>query len=245
MNNLLITLGDSWTEGVGCYPDSILEKYGNPPKMNYRDPSCFDDYNFLSKYYGENSWPSRLSSLLENYEIINLGKAGSANSACAKRFEIFLRNFNRQQYGRILVIFLMSEPSRFSFFSDNQIRSFLPSWHQDDVREEKFTNYYTSIVAKSDTDFWSESIFYLNCIDSFCNNHGMDFVFGSAFSHIKTCQYFKNMTNIMFRDQYNWNARDLLDDSEMSKCHHPNIAGYKKIADYIYADLKNLGFIKS
>jgi hypothetical protein len=244
MNNLLITIGDSWTEGRGCYPDYILEKYGDPPVINYKDPACFDDYNLMCKHFKENGWPARLAALLENYEMINLGKAGAANSACAKNFETFLRNFNRQQYDRILVIFLMSEPSRFSFFSNREVKSFLPSWNEDSLEQEKFMTYYTLKVAKSDDDFWNESIFYLNCISSFCKNFDMDLVFGSAFSRAKDCEYFKNMTNILFRDQNNWNARDLLDDAEMSKCHHPNIVGYKKIAEYMYADLKKLDFIK-
>ena len=115
--DLLITLGDSWTAGEGCYSDEDLADYNNG--IITRDQMY--DRGYASQ--GPGSWPDTLSTLL-NMDLINLGVSGYSNSACAKRLINEHDIDYKPQYDNVYVILLLSESSRISFYSNDEIQCF-------------------------------------------------------------------------------------------------------------------------
>ena len=64
---LLITLGCSFTEGVGCYDPELLKQY---PVINEKIKG--DIYNKSIGYFHANGWPPRLQQKLNYDRLINL-----------------------------------------------------------------------------------------------------------------------------------------------------------------------------
>lgn len=241
MNNLLITLGDSWTEGVGCYPEFILEKYGNPPHFS---KGSEQDHKYTLTHFRENTWAVHLAKKME-YDLVNLAIGGCANSTMAKKFNEFLKTFERNKYNKVLVIFLLSDPYRFSFYSNNQPASFNPMYnHNIPQGVLNFNKYYLMDLVKEDKDAWQETAFYIDCVNYMCDKHAMDLYFGSAFFTSKILVQYVTTPKMFFKDLPNCSVSSILDsDLEMSKCYHPNHEGYKKISDKIYDELKSTGYI--
>ena len=94
MKNVLITLGCSWTTGIGTS----------------------DPYHYM--------WPRLLGKQLGFDKLINLSKPGSSNSGRVKIFNEFIRSGIINQNDEILVIFFMTESFRFSFFKENGLEEF-------------------------------------------------------------------------------------------------------------------------
>ena len=103
--NLLITLGDSWTEGVGNYePTALLDYQKN--KISQQELYSISD---KLRYFYKEAWPTFLSEKLD-YDLINLGQGGDANSATAKKFICdFDENmeFDSSKYEKVTVLFSM------------------------------------------------------------------------------------------------------------------------------------------
>lgn len=199
MSGLLITIGDSWTEGMG-----------SPTKTPY------------GKYIAE-----RL-----NYDFINLGFGGNSNSGAAKlllqeKYEKF-----KQTYDDVLVIFLLSDPTRFSFFTDyNRVLNFSAGQN-----EEFYVYYMTKVVRNVKVDPARETVFYLKSVEYFCKVHGYRFYYGTAFTEMED-------VNILYKTDgalmsYGSMKKILLLD-EIAPCGHPNDIGYKRIANYILDRLHN------
>jgi hypothetical protein len=66
---LLITLGCSYTEGVGCYESRFLEN--NNPKPGIFWPDAYEGSR--ARFHAE-GWPAKLQKLLNYDHLINLGK---------------------------------------------------------------------------------------------------------------------------------------------------------------------------
>lgn len=120
---LLVTLGCSITQGIGCYDYDI-----NPEYKHWYDLDK-EAQEITSERFLKLGWPYRTASKLGYHKLINLGSAGSSNSAHLKLFvDKVLPKIERlkKEYD-ILVIWLMTEPTRFSFYTDKKINLYAPA----------------------------------------------------------------------------------------------------------------------
>ena len=108
---LLITLGCSWTEGIGIY-DTKLD-----PKTNKIIYSI--DINKIH----ELSWPNRVGKKLGFNKVINLGEGKGSHSSQVKKFYEYVKNQNFRDYD-VLLIFLMTDPIRISIYKNGSIKSY-------------------------------------------------------------------------------------------------------------------------
>jgi hypothetical protein len=248
--NLLIALGDSWTRGFGSYPNDILKKYSNPPMFptsNKVSPSVKKDMDFLyNDYMPKHSWAYVLSKKL-GYDLINLGAGGFANSSIAKTFYNNVSQNDYSNYEQVLVIGLMSSPARISFYVNADFLDLnLASISSMNSKEHKvFCSYFLKNIQPSHSDQCLESLYYLQSIKALCGEKGFDFYYSTAFTSIDDYNESKiNPPLTKINDSANnltpqnvSSYRELLDDTEISKCYHPNELGHIKIANCMYKEL--------
>jgi hypothetical protein len=238
--NLLITLGDSWTEGVGCYPNSIITKFHSQKK---------DFGEFVKEEYGEQamhlptfntgSWAYQLGNSL-GYDLINLGEGGTSNSYAAKQL-INEQDYNYlSTYKNVIVVWLLTEPARFSFYSKGVIGCWMPSYPTTNRVRQRFLQSYFEDVNPSFLDDSKETRFYLKAVDYYCKAKGYKFAYSSAFTNFEE---FEDISNNMHKYTTYKNFNTLLGNidkrSLYAPCGHPNETGYQYISDAMSKILKD------
>lgn len=170
MKRLLITIGDSWTHGVGCYDEDLMTQYLN------KEIGLQELYNKSKEHFYKFAWPTYTAKKL-NANLINLGLGGYSNSAIAKSFIKNEHKNYRKEYDEILVVMLITDPLRFSFYNNGEIQSFLI--HSKDRFSELTEKYLEFCMNNVGLDGGLETAFYLNCVESFCKANSYNFYYGS------------------------------------------------------------------
>lgn len=229
MSNLLITLGDSWTSGVGAYEPIIRQMYGNPPIIPENAPK--HHYDMLFNYFLKNSWGKLLTEKLK-WELINQAAGGMSNPGTAK---FFYNNVpNTLNYKRVVVIWMLTDPARLGFFSNKLITNFTPS--MGEIYEVCFNK-----IMFTDEDFFNETCFYLKAMESFCKINNFEFYYASAFSDITPIADLYGRDNLLHGNFKSY--KKILKSSDLAPCGHPNETGYKKIADEIHHQMIIRGIV--
>ena len=249
--NLLITLGDSWTRGIGAYDQESLDRFAT-----HRDlVQLHRDANDSMK---ANCWPSQLARIID-YDVINMGVGGSSNSSHAK----WLINSNiaeikqaRENYKNVIVIWLLSEPYRTSIYSSHarshhgilniHTRAIIDGKEDagNDVKQfaESYFCLTTDETVVQDTDF------YVKTVENYCQAQNFKFLVGNAFSRYKIKskhnlhlhmsydnfnQYLQAMQAVGFDGKLLWSP----------VCNHPATTGYRLIAEQLHIILIGQGLL--
>lgn len=176
-DNVIVGLGDSFTQGVGAYSDST---WASVPGPYYNVTGQY----FLDEQY-KNNWLTQLrDNHLPEYKIINLGINGTGNRAAVK--ELYLNDIPPEC--NVTVILMASGINRFDFIKkthkkDNHLRwqTIWPMIRDHDaiarLEKEYLEQIYSPRVACTE--------FLLNVAEaeSFCNARGYNFFFASAFDN--------------------------------------------------------------
>ena len=215
---LLITLGCSFTEGVGCY--------GNHNEL-LGDDGCERFRKRFHKY----SWPAQLVKLLNYDKLINLGYGGSSTSG---QIKVFMQKYEHEYFKdyEVLCLWFLSEPTRLSFYNDGHVKNVQVTNPTDML----FTKGYLQQISDITKDPLLDQLFYVKSMAQICMNKNWNFLTfhtdSSMIGHIK--EFDKN--NYWLHDSY---LSDL-DDSKLSNiCSHPNEKGYELIANKIYNNIKD------
>lgn len=224
-------MGDSWTEGVGCYDPDLLSAYLTK-KIDMQDLYKQSKKRGL---FSKGSWPTQLSKMLD-CDLINIGEGADSNSGSAKRL---IQDYNNiisertKNYEKVTVVWLISAPERFSFYSDRRIRNF----SQED--SNKMRKAYYKDVIKYNDDFLLETSFYLKTVYWYCKANGYNFIYGSAFSPTRELEKIYNPENNIHRyipeESLNQYIEKYDDDSLWAPCRHPNEKGYTIMAQRMYS----------
>jgi hypothetical protein len=107
MNNVIVGLGCSWTQGEGGYPEEIWKQYNG--KINLP----MNKGIHLIPIELENSWVNVLAKQKDYYPI-NLGQRGIGNRAAART--LYLTNTDWSKIENGIVVFMLSGFERFDFF---------------------------------------------------------------------------------------------------------------------------------
>jgi len=164
-----------------------------------------------------------------NYELVNLGIGGNSNSGAVKTLLKKEYENLKEKYDDVIVIFLLTDPIRFSFFSKNYIRNFSIS------HNSVFFNWYVKeVVQNLKIDPALETVFFLKMVEYFCKLYGYRFYYASAFNSIEDISILYQTDGLLLPSG---SFKHMLSKEEIAPCGHPNDDGYKKIANYI---LKNI-----
>lgn len=183
-DNVIIGLGDSFTQGVGAYSAQTFKK------IEKQNPSLYNiTGQFFTDEQGQNNWVRQLTTnFLPEYKTMSLGVNGAGNRAAVK--ELYL-NPLPDDIGNVIVILMATGMERFDFIK-NEKQTSGPENHQ------KWRTIWPNLsLERGDIGVleknyaekvWSEKTdvmeFLLNVAEAqqFCNSKGYRFVFGSAFS---------------------------------------------------------------
>lgn len=229
-DSLLVAMGDSWTEGVGCYDPDLLQAY----LSKKIDMSNLYRQSHLKGLFSLGSWPKQLSDMI-GCDLINIGEGGDSNSASAKRLIQEYHHIISQKtksYKKVTFIWLISAPERFSFYSNKRLTNFLQE------SGNKIKKAYHKDVVKDIADPLLETSFYLRAVDWYCKANGYNFLYGSAFYPMEEMEKIYNPDHNIHR----YMTRDCMsayldfhDDSLWAPCRHPSEKGYTIIAERLYS----------
>ena len=247
-DNLLITIGDSWTAGVGAYDEKFTEKL----KKNEVNAGAYKSESI--NRFKEHSWPWLLAQKL-NWDLVNLGEGGMSNIGAAKKlFEYdLIRKTIYQKYKKIVLIFILSNHDRYTFYSDNRLLKIIPSFSNDNSKglTEACYTFFHDKVIKNEFDPLYESRFALKTVEAYSRAHNMSFLYGAGFYPISQFnQIYNTPANLHNYSTAKKRLKDYIpipehvwdDPQYMSPCKHPNRLSYKLIAEGLYTDLFELYF---
>jgi len=224
-------MGCSLTEGVGCYDYSINTEntiYWNLPKSKY----------LVTKIrFHKLGWPNRVGKKLGYDKVINLGSGGSSNSAHLKLFvDKILPEIDtlRSEYD-INIIWMMTEPSRFSFYTDERIMYYSPS--NTSPSGNSFAAQYIKEMPELEIGPLREQIFLMRTAEQMFKNLRVNFLFTSWVSSFIKLYKFVKTPHFLSPSPYYINLP--YSKKNISKiCGHPNESGYEIIANEIVNKIK-------
>lgn len=183
-DNVIVGLGDSFTQGVGTYS---LETWASMPEK----PST---YNISGQLFleeqGQGNWVRQLvQNHLPGYKTYNLGVNGAGNRAAVK--ELYLNPLPKD-LKNVIVILMCSGIERYDFLKKDDESAGI-NWHQKwqtifpcitdrGVISEVDRAYYERIwTSRSDA---IELLMNIKDAENFCKAHGYKFLFASAFDRL-------------------------------------------------------------
>lgn len=179
-DNVIIGLGDSFTQGVGAYSIETWKSISNNQSTHNISGEHFRDEQ--AKY----NWARQLANRL-NYKTYNLGINGGGNRATIR--EMFLNKLP-DKLGNVIVILLATGIERYDFIKQSD-QTAGQNWHQK--WQTIFPNPSSdrgpiSVVEKAYfKTIWSprndvlEFIFNINDAKNYCENRGYKFLFSNVF----------------------------------------------------------------
>lgn len=179
-DNVIIGLGDSFTQGVGAYS---LETWQSIPK----DPSTYNisGTHFLDEQ-SKNNWARQLANKL-NYKIFNLGVNGGGNRATIR--EMFLNRLP-DNLGNVIVILLATGMERYDLLKQSDETAGI-NWHQKwqtiwpNPKSDRGS--ISTLEREYFKEIWStrsdalEFLFNINEAKNFCRAQGYTFLFSTVF----------------------------------------------------------------
>jgi len=237
---LLVTIGCSLTEGVGCYDYNI-----NPDKLHFGQLNYKNKKQTLDNFHKE-GWPNRVGKALNFDKVINLGSGGSSNCTHLKLFTDKIKSkidkLNKEY--DVFLIWMMTEPTRFSFYTTDTILQFCPveaANPTNNIVVNSLEKGYLKYIKEYKIGPLREQIFLIELAESLFRENNIKPLFTS---------WSKLLPDLlrMYKSEY-WlspKPSDLLKEvvkdrkyiSEAVHCGHPNENGYELIANQLIVDIK-------
>jgi hypothetical protein len=183
-DNVIIGLGDSFTQGLGAYDSDVWSNFSKPASMHNISGQFHTDEQ------GKNNWLRQITEkFLPNYKCMNLGINGAGNRAAIK--ELYL-NPLPSDVGNVIVVLLATGIERFDFLKNEKItsgaenhqkwRTVWPTIDSNRGSVAKLEKEYAMNVWSPKTDAME---FLMNIAEAqeFCRSRNYKFVFGSAFDN--------------------------------------------------------------
>jgi hypothetical protein len=231
---LLITLGCSYTEGVGCYiPELLVDNNPTIPVDEIYTRS-------LSRFHTL-GWPAHLQKKLQYDCLYNLGKASASNSQTVKQWFERFSDTNLSTEFEVLVFWLVTFPGRISFYRNGKVTSLLPSTKYGcNLDEDLYQSYVQFLGDAYNKDTMLETHFYVNIIKNICDMNKYNFLYlntlrtdGEELDSLMQSR--KNSLNSYISPLYNQVMDGFTKENNMlSFCNHPNEKGYEVMADRIF-----------
>jgi hypothetical protein len=233
---LLITLGCSCTEGVGCYDLNI-----NPDKITYLKLPP-KELRLTTNRFHELGWPNRVGKKINAHKVINLGVGGSSNSAHLKLFvdKIVPQLPKLQEEYEIFLIWMMTDSSRFSLYTKQEILLFNPvavGLLNIHLPMEKA---YLETMDEMKIGPAREDIFYIKMSEAMFSHYNIKPVYTSWCVSFETLyDYYQTDSYLMPSPHHLMPYLTTEDARYISKvCDHPNEEGYELWANKIVQALE-------
>jgi hypothetical protein len=229
---LLITLGCSYTEGMGCYDFTNFPKDATVYSNGVTKKQC--DYQF--DQFHKKGWPNKLGKLLGYDKVLNMGLGGSSQSSNMKVFMQKYRNFNFSEY-EVFILWWIPNSHRFSFYRDRKSFSIISNSYGDsfdvvDVLGKSYLNF----IQRYPEDCVLETKFYLDLMEDYCEFKGYKLLWVSEEDDYLKKSNISSWLGVSIGDI----KANLPEHKINPSCFHPNELGYDIISQNIYNTLKQL-----
>jgi hypothetical protein len=242
---LLITLGCSFTEGVGCYDPELVTQCSDQSELKKKS---------LDRFHSE-GWPPKLQQKIKYDKLINLGKEGTGESFHLKRFIEEFGEINLVEEYDVLIVWMTSPPGRLSFYVDGSLCSILSNWnYMYDKPLQDMSHAYAQLIENVELDPILEQAFYIKTLKEICNGKGYDlliFPTGNSKLMIRDTQgsnnNILNITENMSFYYANGQLSEIYHEilpldipryQSILKCNHPNEDGYELVAQRMLEIIK-------
>lgn len=229
---MLITLGCSYTEGVGCYEPHLLDNFGNIKD----EVDIATAYKLSLPRFHNEGWPVKLQKLLKYNHLVNLGAGAASNLYTIKHLIEFLPQWNTPHVTEnydVLVIWMMTHFNRQSVYQKGRLHNVGPNNISPDI---DFLNAYLSLL--SEKDLLLENLFALRTVQYICELNNFTFMYinaDTAEGRLIDTYNTKLSLNKHFFQQHPGVLGILhLDEKYRSFCDHPNELGYSIVAQRIF-----------
>jgi len=244
---LLITMGCSLTEGVGCYDPNDIPSDINIDRSTFSEQyhklSLDIEYKNLARFH-EKGWPNKLGKKLNYDRVINLGYRGSGTSG---QLKVFMEKYYDQYFEEydVFLFWYLSEPSRISFYIQNFVFHIMPTWISpfETNLERSLSQEYLKLID-IDHDTILEQLFYVRTMNEICLNRNWNFlVHHSDISQRDIFRQYDNKCKYYLNDDNKfYSLNDMMSDNKdyytSPICSHPNENGYELIAEIFYQQIK-------
>lgn len=222
---LLITLGCSHTEGVGCWidgtPAELQNKVGGDEWRYW--------YRLSHNNFHEKGWPKELGKLMGYDEVLNLGWGGASASSNVKHwFETYQEEYFEDY--EVTMVWLLPDTSRISFYTKGILT--------DEMVNGGNNESLLSWLKKSNDihlDLELEQSGWIKIMQNECKYKGIRLI---LFSQEREIKYLKMLVNQKIIDSglsvINTNTR-----YRSKVCGHLNEKGYKIFAKTLYQKIKS------
>jgi len=198
-DSLLITLGCSWTKGVGAYDPEITNKYNFNKSTDDVEKFIVSHKYEIEEYEVKYGWAAKLANYAE-FDLANIAYGGNSNEAAMIDFTHFLATTDLSAYTKIKVIFMLSNSNRFAITGPcGKSRSFMGydmPWLSADVHGRYHKEFLVSVFDEEGQIKISVRTLFL--IQSICKANDFEFYFGSALDDINIYK------NNLFSPLINW-----------------------------------------
>jgi hypothetical protein len=243
MKKLLITLGCSYTEGMGCYDYSKFPK----GKHIYSEGVTKSQIKYQINRFHEMGYPNRLGKKLGYDKVINLGLSGASTSGMIKKFVELFWNNSFDEFDEVLVFFWLPTSDRFSFYKNGKIINMISNKETIENEMDELSKSYLNFISDFPNDFVKEQIFYLKMMTSYCKSMGFNFLwflddtfFGESVIDKFPLDNWIGIRGKEISDQLYFDNSPYINEA----CFHPNEIGYefysKKFYDKINKDFNFL-----
>lgn len=237
---LLITLGCSFTEGVGCYEDRFLIDGKLRPEF-----TPFTAYNESLEKFHTKGWPAKLQKLLGYDHLINLGCGGSSNSFAVKRWMEVFDNKNYSNEYDVLVIWMMTSFARLSVYREGKLFNILPNNDKKSDDERFLYNSYINFVSYNESteniNLALDQLFYLKLIQNICklsNYKLLYFNLDSDNSKLLNTLSYDSLSEHNLNQYLNTYILGMNRLENRAFCGHLNEKGYTLVANQLFDVIK-------
>lgn len=184
-DNVIVGLGDSFTQGVGAYS---LDTWKSIPE----NPSIYNisGQHFLAEQ-GKNNWVRQLrDKFLPDYKVYNCGMNGGGNRASMRELHLYPLP---KDLGNVIVVLMATGIERFDLLKQKDDSAGI-NWHQKWQTIWPCVNDSRGPLARLEKEYleqiWNprsdalEFLFTVKDIQNTCRANGYKFMFGSAFDFI-------------------------------------------------------------
>jgi hypothetical protein len=200
-----------------CLGDSWTAGHGVEDDRKYNDVAFPE--KFIEKLREQNSWPRWVAEKL-NMEFVNCGVCGYGNEYIFKDLKNVIDNNFIQKDDTIIIMF--SYPYRYIKDKNDVVKLF---WQFEKVLKNHKHYYFNSFFPT----FKEENFNTSNLPKSFINPNGCVSDILRDYEMENDISVWEYGSRSVWNDEKNFYEGD----------YHPNLLGYKLIADYIYNSIKN------
>ena len=216
---LLITMGCSYTEGVGCWIDET--PHGLKAKSSHEEYSYW--YELSRDNFHEKGWPNQLGKLMGFDKVINLGMGGASTSSNVK---FWFERYSDEYFDNydVTMVWLLPSPYRISFYKNSVL--------EDELINEPNSESLSAWLVRSDNsdlDVQLEQASWVRIMINECKLKNIKLV---LFAQL----YYNHLIKLVNQRIYDSELLRLnrIEEYKSIACGHLNELGYYKLAEVMY-----------